>query len=230
MDLLPNQLRRTSLSMCHFVLCAGLVTLSIVGCDGDDPNPLPVPNMQPIPNSEVLDAAPVPDLAPIWSDMAEAIIENADGGLNLQWSGASDVHEVTGYRVEWVGVLVAQVDGTETALIIPTPLGIASHTFRVAAGDASNQWTMGPSVVYVVNDDALFVLPAAGEVQRCEGIHAGAVAALPAELLAGGLFVTAEGNRVENYVTSEGDACPARRAIGTPSLRLRRLTTFVGME
>ena len=130
---------------------------------------------------------------------------------------------------------LAAADGKRRAVyrfsvadLLEDPAGLAPEAtpvvFRPRDMFAAN------GVVYVVNDDALFVLPAAGEVQRCEGIHAGAVAGLPAELLAGGLFVTAEGNRVENYVTSEGDACPARRAIGTPSLRLRRLTTFVGME
>jgi len=114
--------------------------------------PAPIPDMQPMPDSAVVDAVPPPDLPPTWSAMAELTLEPSEDRLRLQWSGAGDDDAVTGYRVERDGVLIAELHGGETSLLVPMPLDLGRYTFRVAAGDTAHQWTMGPTAEYIVDD------------------------------------------------------------------------------
>ena len=130
------------------------IGMGCLGCDEapTEAMPAPIPDMQPMPDSAVVDAVPPPDLPPTWSAMAELTLEPSEDRLRLQWSGAGDDDAVTGYRVERDGVLIAELHGGETSLLVPMPLDLGRYTFRVAAGDTAHQWTMGPTAEYIVDD------------------------------------------------------------------------------
>ena len=134
-----------------FLLC---MASPLLGCEDapTETDPAPMSDMALAPDSAVVDAAMIPDLPPRWSDTASLVFEASGDALRLEWAGASDDGEVTAYRVERDGVLIAQGPGTETGVAVAAPVGVGRYTFRVSAGDAADQWTMGPSAAYVVDD------------------------------------------------------------------------------
>ncbi len=87
-------------------------------------------------------------------------------------------------------------------------------------------------VVHALTDSALTrVTPGEALEPLCSDVSGAAVAPLPDSMLPDGDFVAWQNGRVENFVRDDGGAaCGAARAIGAPAPRLRRMTTFVGME
>ncbi len=84
---------------------------------------------------------------PTWttgSNLAASAVGAYD--LTLTWTQATDDHVVAGYRLYQDGILRATLPGTMRSLTVTGLTPLTLYTFKIEAGDQSDNWTQdGPS-------------------------------------------------------------------------------------
>ncbi|WP_158560753.1 DUF7594 domain-containing protein [Paenibacillus contaminans] len=99
--------------------------------------------------------------APNWSGGSNVRISSASAtSLQLNWTAVTDPAGVTGYTVYQNGSVVGTVAGTATSYTVTGLQADKKYTFKVEAGNASNQWSNdGPYVTMTMPGPNRTVLP-----------------------------------------------------------------------
>ncbi|MFD0714360.1 DNRLRE domain-containing protein [Paenibacillus sp. GCM10027626] len=112
------------------------------------------------PYVEVKYRAPEDAAAPVWPSGSELkAIQSADDAVDLQWTSAVDNQMVVSYRIYQDDMLIATVPTTQKHYRVEGLAPKQSYSFKVEAGDPSNNWSLdGPEAAVTMPN--LVKLPA----------------------------------------------------------------------
>lgn len=112
------------------------------------------------PYVEVKYKAPEDSIPPSWPSGSELkAIQPADDAVDLQWTSAVDNQMVVSYRIYQDDMLIATVPATQRDYRVKGLAPEQNYSFKVEAGDPSNNWSQDGPVAVVTMPD-LVKLPA----------------------------------------------------------------------